>query len=515
MADFVVLRLVPNQDVSSGIFDPIERKMYERVSLKLGRQVKSPQEKVEATNIAAQAMSIATSVATGQSRISRTSSSPTPITSASLAAWRAALTPAPMIATNSNFSEQASLSPFDHARAFFLGPVNSQLKTGAYHSMTTAPTTAATSVLVNTDMRGAKPITPMPIGEEISPATATLPTPPQPDALSALPSKTVETVWFKSKVVSRIHAEIWLKDGQLYLKDIGSSSGTFLNKLRLSPANKVSRPYPVRAGDIIQLGVDYQGRTEDVYKAVEIKVQVELPTTSSTSKRHNASMRFRSALRTLLTATNPYSSTPVSASDKPTKKEPEPIQHSGGSVDCCICLSCIGPYQALFIAPCSHCYHYKCIRHMLRESLMFPCPVCRQVANLDASVSMESLFDFDKDGHLLEMNVENHGTNEDGNEPSHLGYDEPAEVNDPCLDDTIEVDAIEIDQPSEFPKCPGAPARHSINIGSLRVSRFGEETNPSDLSRGSNNARSSFSPTHQTQSLAHISISDAADYKST
>ncbi|KAJ1344028.1 hypothetical protein BSLG_001168 [Batrachochytrium salamandrivorans] len=404
MADFVVLRLVPNQDVSSGIFDPIERKMYERVSLKLGRQVKSPQEKVEATNIAAQAMSIATSVATGQSRISRTSSSPTPITSASLAAWRAALTPAPMIATNSNFSEQASLSPFDHARAFFLGPVNSQLKTGAYHSMTTAPTTAATSVL-------------------------------------------------------------------LYLKDIGSSSGTFLNKLRLSPANKVSRPYPVRAGDIIQLGVDYQGRTEDVYKAVEIKVQVELPTTSSTSKRHNASMRFRSALRTLLTATNPYSSTPVSASDKPTKKEPEPIQHSGGSV-------------------------------------------CRQVANLDASVSMESLFDFDKDGHLLEMNVENHGTNEDGNEPSHLEYDEPAEVNDPCLDDTIEVDAIEIDQPSEFPKCPGAPARHSINIGSLRVSRFGEETNLVTF-QGFNNARSSFSPTHQTQSLAHISISDAADYKST
>ena len=48
----------------------------------------------------------------------------------------------------------------------------------------------------------------------------------------------------------------------MYLKDIGSSSGTFLNKMRLSPATKVSRPYPIREGDIIQLGVDYQGRTE-------------------------------------------------------------------------------------------------------------------------------------------------------------------------------------------------------------------------------------------------------------
>ncbi|KAJ3198847.1 hypothetical protein HDU82_000969 [Entophlyctis luteolus] len=77
-----------------------------------------------------------------------------------------------------------------------------------------------------------------------------------------VPTKSIEHVWFKSKVVSRSHAEMWLRDGQVYLKDTGSSSGTFLNKMRLSPSGKLSRPYPLKDGDVIQLGIDYQGRPE-------------------------------------------------------------------------------------------------------------------------------------------------------------------------------------------------------------------------------------------------------------
>jgi pSer/pThr/pTyr-binding forkhead associated (FHA) protein len=84
------------------------------------------------------------------------------------------------------------------------------------------------------------------------------------------------SISFRSKVVSRSHAQIWAgKDGLLYFRDVGSSSGTFINRLRLSPSNKESRAYPLNSGDIIQLGVDYQGRQEEIYKAVMLKVFIK------------------------------------------------------------------------------------------------------------------------------------------------------------------------------------------------------------------------------------------------
>lgn len=91
--------------------------------------------------------------------------------------------------------------------------------------------------------------------------------------------------------------------------------------------------------------------------------------------------RFKRALQQLLTATNPYSSN-------------QKDDQNDTSVDCCICIGEIGPFQALFIAPCSHCFHFKCVQHFVRDTVMFPCPICRQVANLEASVSMESVLDW-------------------------------------------------------------------------------------------------------------------------
>ncbi|KAI9339606.1 hypothetical protein BDR26DRAFT_803087 [Obelidium mucronatum] len=205
-----------------------------------------------------------------------------------------------------------------------------------------------------------------------------------------VPTKTIEHVWFKSKVVSRGHAEMWLRDGQVYLKDTGSSSGTFLNKMRLSPSGKLSRPYPLKDGDVIQLGIDYQGRQEDIYKCIMMKIVITTSSISVHQRKKENPARFRTALRSLLNATNPYSSntpTPTSGAQ----------QQPTASVDCCICLCAIGPFQALFLSPCSHCYHYKCIRNLLETHHMFQCPMCRQVANLDASVSMESLLCDDED----------------------------------------------------------------------------------------------------------------------
>jgi len=199
-----------------------------------------------------------------------------------------------------------------------------------------------------------------------------------------------ESIWFQSKVVSRSHAEIWAKDCQVYLRDVGSSSGTFLNRMRLSPSNKESRPYPLKDGDIIQLGIDYQGKTQDIFKCVIIKIQITNRTYIQQQKRKANPARFMSALKALLSATNPYS-TSFPGITEPVNNNP---------VDCCICLCHIGPFQALFIAPCSHCFHYKCINPILSSGDMFLCPVCRQVANLKASVSSDSLFDIDDE--LLE-----------------------------------------------------------------------------------------------------------------
>ncbi len=80
---------------------------------------------------------------------------------------------------------------------------------------------------------------------------------------------------FKSKVVSRAHAEIWVESGgRFFIKDTKSSSGTFLNHVRLSAANTESLAKELKDGDRLQLGVDYQGGTEDIYKCVKIKIEV-------------------------------------------------------------------------------------------------------------------------------------------------------------------------------------------------------------------------------------------------
>src|SRR4051794_13024936 len=46
------------------------------------------------------------------------------------------------------------------------------------------------------------------------------------------------------------------------------------------------------------------------------------------------------------------------------------------------------PCQSLFVAPCSHVWHYKCIRPILNGPSYphFLCPNCRAVADLEADV---------------------------------------------------------------------------------------------------------------------------------
>ncbi|KAL8793950.1 MAG: hypothetical protein Q9195_003463 [Heterodermia aff. obscurata] len=90
---------------------------------------------------------------------------------------------------------------------------------------------------------------------------------PPPNAPSSAP------VGFKSKVVSRRHCEFWCSNGQWYIKDVKSSSGTFLNHIRLSAPSVESRPFPVNDGDVVQLGIDFRGGEEMIFRCVKIRVE--------------------------------------------------------------------------------------------------------------------------------------------------------------------------------------------------------------------------------------------------
>jgi hypothetical protein len=58
--------------------------------------------------------------------------------------------------------------------------------------------------------------------------------------------------------------------------------------------------------------------------------------------------------------------------------------------ECCICLYALAPFQALFVSPCSHTYHFKCIRPLLLSYPGFQCPICRTYSDLEASVAIET-----------------------------------------------------------------------------------------------------------------------------
>ncbi|KAI8897130.1 hypothetical protein BC833DRAFT_594862 [Globomyces pollinis-pini] len=292
----------------------------------------------------------------------------------------------------------------------------------------------------------------------------------------------LECIAFRSKVVSRHHCEMWVgKDNQLYFRDVGSSSGTFLNRLRLSPSGKESRPYPVKSGDIIQLGVDYQGRQEEIYKAVMIKVFINAK--KGTPKQANR-QRLNRAVRLLLSAMNPN-----------TTKEDE-----NTPVDCCICISAMAPFQALFLAPCSHCFHYKCVTTLLGAGFMFQCPLCRQVANLDATVAEP-----DEDTDIDVDEIEDEDRNDilsDEDKPMEVeGNDTPGESSVP-LDIPNSVDQL---------VSPSTPRNHSHisaslerNIESLVVQQPTQQDRTTLMPLGTSNQSQNNVPPEIFESLAKV-----------
>ncbi|WWC71343.1 uncharacterized protein I206_105297 [Kwoniella pini CBS 10737] len=194
---------------------------------------------------------------------------------------------------------------------------------------------------------------------------------------------TSSKVAFKSKVVSRSHAEIWCEEGgKFFIRDTSSSSGTFLNHIRLSSPNTVSRPTMINDGDVLQLGVDYQGGAEEMFRCVKMRVEI------GREWQRGANEFNTNALKQLKV----YGG---SATADQKKTEGAPSKKARASVtDCCICLFSVTVCQSLFIAPCSHVFHYKCIRPLLDKHYPgFSCPLCRTFANLEEDVETEDAWE--------------------------------------------------------------------------------------------------------------------------
>lgn len=186
----------------------------------------------------------------------------------------------------------------------------------------------------------------------------------QPNPAPNVPS--AAAVGFKSKVVSRRHCEFWFQNGKWYIKDVKSSSGTFLNHIRLSSPGTESKPYIVSDGDIVQLGIDFKGGEEMIFRCVKIRIELNRGWQSGLNKFNvKAHKRLREMSKNNLASAG-----------------------GSSSQDCSICLGAIAPCQSLFVAPCSHTWHYKCIRVILTGPQWphFLCPNCRAVADLDAEV---------------------------------------------------------------------------------------------------------------------------------
>eukprot|EP00124_Ichthyophonus_hoferi_P005858 Ihof_evm1s999 gene=Ihof_evmTU1s999 len=95
-----------------------------------------------------------------------------------------------------------------------------------------------------------------------------------------VPPKSFNAV-FQNKMVSRNHAEIWLENGKVFIRDTGSSNGTVVNGVRLSASGEESDPVELHTGDHLQLGDDIL-REEGAITCIRALITIEDVTTETT-----------------------------------------------------------------------------------------------------------------------------------------------------------------------------------------------------------------------------------------
>jgi len=72
---------------------------------------------------------------------------------------------------------------------------------------------------------------------------------------------------FECRVLSRSHAQVWCEEGVFFIKDTGSSNGTFVNQQRVH-----QEPVQIKTGDVLQFGVDVDNNPKHTYWCVVTQI---------------------------------------------------------------------------------------------------------------------------------------------------------------------------------------------------------------------------------------------------
>ena len=160
-----------------------------------------------------------------------------------------------------------------------------------------------------------------------------------------------QPIIFKSKVISRIHGSFKVDAfGNWYLYDHCSSSGTFLNNVRLSSSKNSSEDHLLKDMDIIQFGVTLNDPQGHIYRSVKLRIELN----------YNWKRKKVNILSNPSTSINP---------SLPFLQEED---------DCSICLSQLMKNQPMFVSHCSHVWHFNCILPIVQATYpQFNCPNCR------------------------------------------------------------------------------------------------------------------------------------------
>lgn len=264
-------------------------------------------------------------------------------------------------------------------------------------------------------------------------------------------------VGFKSKVVSRRHCEFWYDNGQWFVKDVKSSSGTFLNHIRLSAPGVESKAFPIFDGDVLQLGIDFKGGEEPIFRCVKIRVELNRAWQKGLN---NFNMSAHKRIRNM--AAN---------------SRPQGDASSLHTSECSICLMSVAPCQALFVAPCSHVWHFKCIRPLVLKSYpVFLCPNCRAIADLERDIEDDE----------LEMYNTTNATDDDGkaenpsaNNEAHVGHNtrhhDHQDHDDDVGDDDPEDGGAAGSAVGDDPTVLGGPGRGGVDETAILAGEEGLE----------------------------------------